>query len=142
MSKLFIRGIQMQKNIEEVEKVLENHIGEIIDKYDIGLIYIFGSYATNKNDKNSDLDIAVYLNGEFDSLIKLEIFDELVRIFRREDIDLVILNKADTVLQFQVIKYGKVVYMKDLFIKVSYEYKTMGFYMDMEHFRNVGNEIR
>lgn len=131
----------MQKNIEEVKKVLDNHIDKLVNKYNIELIYIFGSYATNRNNENSDLDIAVYLEGEPDGFIKLEILDELVGIFQREDIDLVILNKVDIVLQFQVIKYGKVVYMKDLFTKVLYESQTMSFYMDMEHFRNLRNEI-
>ena len=140
--KLFIGGYNMQKNIEEVKKILNNHIDGLVSKYNIELIYIFGSYATNKNNENSDLDIAVYLGGESGGFIKLEMLDELVGIFRREDIDLVILNKVDIVLQFQVIKYGEVVYMKDLFTKVVYEYKTMSFYMDMEHFRNVRNKIR
>ena len=44
-------------------------------------------------------------------------------------------------LQFQVIKYGKVVYMKDLLTKVLYESRVMDFYMDMEHFRRLRNEI-
>lgn len=131
----------MQKNIEEVQKTLDNHIYRLVNKYNIELIYIFGSYATNKNNENSDLDISVYLGGKSDGFIKLEILDELVGIFQREDIDLVILNKVDIVLQFQVIKYGKVIYMKDLLTKVLYESKTMSFYMDMEHFRNLRNKI-
>ncbi len=65
----------------------------------------------------------------------------MVEILRREDIDLVILNRVDIVLQFQVIKYGKVVYMKDLLTKVLYESRVMDFYMDMEHFRRLRNEI-
>ncbi|SHD76678.1 type VII toxin-antitoxin system MntA family adenylyltransferase antitoxin [Schnuerera ultunensis] len=131
----------MQKNIEEVKKILKNHIDRLVKKYNIELMYIFGSYATNKNNENSDLDIAVYLEGEPEAFIKLEILDELVGIFDREDIDLVILNKVDIVLQFQVIKYGEIVYMKDLLTKVLYESKTMDFYMDMEYFRNVRNKI-
>lgn len=132
----------MQKNSKEVKKILNNHVDKLVNKYNIELIYIFGSYATNKNNENSDLDIAVYLGGKPDGLIKLEILDELVGIYGREDIDLVILNKVDIVLQFQVIKYGRVVYMKDLLTKVLYECKTMNFYMDMEHFRNVRNKIK
>lgn len=132
----------MQKNIEEVKKNLNNHKDRLVNKYNIELIYIFGSYATNKNNENSDLDIAVYLGGKPDAFIRLEILDELVGIFRREDIDLVILNKVNIVLQFQVIKYGEVVYMKDLLTKVLYESRTMNFYMDMEYFRNVRNTIK
>jgi hypothetical protein len=95
----------------------------------------------NKNRENSDLDIAIYLEGERESFVKLEILDELVSILQREDIDIVILNNADIELQFQVIKYGKAIYMKDLLIKVLYESKVMSYYMDMEHFRNVQYKI-
>lgn len=40
----------MQKNIEKVKKVLNNHIDTLVNKYNIEQ-YIFGSYATNKNDE-------------------------------------------------------------------------------------------
>ncbi len=131
----------MHKNIEEVKKILGNHIDGLVEKHNIKLMYIFGSYATNKNTENSDLDIAVLLEGKPDAFVKLEILDELVEILRREDIDLVILNRVDIVLQFQEIKYGKVVYMKDMLTKVLYESRVMDFYMDMEHFRRLRNEI-
>ena len=131
----------MQNNIQEVKKILYKHMDQLVDRYDIQLIYIFGSYAKGINRENSDLDIAMYLDGKPEPLVKLDILDDLVRIFRREDIDLVILNQVNMVLQFQVIKYGEVIYMKDLLTKVLYESKVMSRYMDMEYFRNVQNEI-
>ena len=65
----------------------------------------------------------------------------MVGIIGREDIELVILNKVDIVLQFQVIKYGKIAYIKDLLTKVLYDFKTMSFYMDSQYFRDVRNKI-
>ena len=101
----------MQRNINEVEKVLNKHIDKLVCDYGIKLIYIFGSYAKGENRAGSDLDIAIYFDNEVDGFVKLDILDELVGIFNREDIDLVILNNVDEVLKFQVIKYGKLVYM-------------------------------
>ncbi len=130
----------MQRNINEVEKVLNKHIDKLICDYGIKLIYIFGSYAKGENIAGSDLDIAIYFDNDVDGFVKLDILDELVGIFNREDIDLVILNNVDEVLKFQVIKYGKVVYMEDLVTKVTFESRVMSEYMDMEYFREVRNK--
>ena len=130
----------MQRNINEVEKVLNKHIDKLVCDYGIKLIYIFGSYAKGENRAGSDLDIAIYFDNEVDGFVKLDILDELVGIFNREDIDLVILNNVDEVLKFQVIKYGKLVYMEDLVTKVTFESKVMSEYMDMEYFREVRNK--
>lgn len=130
----------MQRNIDEIEKVLNKHIDKLVSDYEIKLIYIFGSYAEGENRADSDLDIAMYFDSEVDGFIKLDILDELVGIFNREDIDLVILNNVDEVLKFQVIKYGKVVYMEDLVTKVTFESSVMREYMDMEYFREVRNK--
>lgn len=131
----------MQKDILEIEQILNKHIYRLIEDYNIKLLYIFGSYAKGRNIANSDLDIAVYLEGESDGFTSLDILDDLVDIFNREDIDLVILNNVDIEIQFQVIKYGKVLYMEDLFTKVVFESNIMSRYMDMEHFRNIQNKI-
>lgn len=127
----------MLKNIQDIKGYLDMGLEKLLQKFPIKLFYIFGSFAKGTNHKNSDLDIAVLLEGEPDSFIKLELLDELVGIFKTDTIDLTILNNADEVLRFQVIKYGKVLYMKDLTTKVTFETKTMSEYVDMEYFRNV-----
>lgn len=126
----------MKKNIIEIEKILSSHIDKLVKDYNIMLIYIFGSYAKGTNIESSDLDIAVYLEGQPDGFIQLDILYDLVGILNRDDIDLVILNNVDEILKFQVIKYGKVIYMKDLYSKVIFESRVMSEYMDKEHFRN------
>ena len=131
----------MRKNINDIKNILNKHMDKLVADYNIELIYIFGSYGKGTNKDNSDLDIAIHIKGESNGFIKLDILDELVGILNREDIDLVILNSVDTELQFQVIKYGKLIYMKDLITKVIFESNVMNRYMDMEYFRNVQNKI-
>lgn len=127
----------MQKDIIEIENILNNHIDKLITDYNVKLIYVFGSYAKGTNIENSDLDIALYLEGEADGFIKLDILYDLVGILNRDDIDLVILNNVDEVLKFQIIKYGKIIYMEDLYSKVIFESRVMAEYMDKEHFRKI-----
>ena len=130
----------MINSIQDIEDILKDHMDNFVKEFDISLIYIFGSFAKNKNRKNSDIDIAILLNGDIDAYTKLNIYGALVDIFKREDIDLVILNNVNEVLKFQVIKYGKIIYMESLYAKVMFESRTMSIYMDMEHFRNTQAE--
>ena len=126
----------MINNINDIEEIFKPHIDNFIKEYNISLIYIFGSFAKRTNRKNSDIDMAILIDGEVGVYTKLNILGSLVDIFKREDIDLVILNNVNEVLRFQVIKHGKVIYMESLYTKVMFESKTMSEYMDKEHFRN------
>ncbi|MCX7694805.1 MAG: nucleotidyltransferase domain-containing protein [Caloramator sp.] len=129
-----------QKDLNEVVECINNKINILLEQFDIKLVYIFGSYAKGTNTKNSDLDIA-FLLGQYNFYDKLNLISELVGIFNRDDIDVVILNDANSILKFQVIKYGKIVYMASEYEKVIFESKTMDEYMDMEFFRERQKQI-
>lgn len=85
-----------------------------IEKYfgqrpEIAAAYIFGSYAKSKENKNSDIDIAVLL--EYDAVssamdLKKEYIIELARLLRK-DLHIVILNTAGESLLAQVFRYGE-----------------------------------
>lgn len=130
----------MINSLKNIENILEEHIASLVEEFDISLIYIFGSFAKGNNTKESDIDIAFLLNGDIDGYTKLNLLGKLVDIFKREDIDLIILNKSNEILQFQVIKYGKAIYMDSLYNKVVFESRTMSRYMDMEYFRETQQE--
>lgn len=124
-----------QKNLDEINKLFKDNLKSLLQEYDIKLIYIFGSYAKGNNNANSDLDIAVLLNNDYDPMDKLSLIGDLTSIFKRNDIDLVILNSANSVLKHQVIKYGKLIFMENEDIKVNFEVRVLKEYMDMEPFR-------
>lgn len=130
----------MIDNIKDIKSIFENHIDKFVEEFDISLIYVFGSFAKNANKLDSDIDIAILLNGEIDGYTQLNILGKLIDIFKREDIDLCILNNVNEVLKFQVIKYGKIIYMGSLYAKVMFESMTMSEYMDKEYFRNIQTE--
>lgn len=130
----------IQNNLQEVENILNENIDKLLSLFDIKLIYIFGSYAKGNNRKSSDLDIAV-LMGEYAPLDKINLIGEFMDIFKRDDIDLVVLNDVNEVLKFQVIKYGKNVYKKSEENRILFEARVMDEYMDMEFFRKRQKEI-
>lgn len=130
----------MIKNLDDIQNTLKEHINSLVKEFNISLIYIFGSFAKGTNRDNSDIDIAFLIDGDTDAYTKLDILGRIVDILGREDIDIVILNNVNEVLKFQVIKYGKIIYMDSLYNKVVFESRTMSRYMDMEHFRKTQQE--
>lgn len=134
--KQWLLGVKsMVNNMQDIKDIFQQHIDDFVKEFNISLIYIFGSFARGTNRKDSDIDIAILLKGEIDVYTKLNIIGRLVDIFKREDIDLVILNNVNEILKFQVIKYGKAIYMESQYTKVMFESRTMSEYMDKEHFR-------
>ena len=61
------------KNLEEIRRILEEHMPELVQKYGVREVGIFGSYVTGKQRRRSDVDILV----EFDVVPGLLKFIEL-----------------------------------------------------------------
>lgn len=116
-------------------------MNELRKNYDIKLIYVFGSYAKGNNTKSSVLDIAVLLGNGYDYMDKLNLIGNLISIFKRNDIELVVLNSVNTVLRRQIIKFGELIFEENGDVKVEFEVKTLREYMDMEPFRRTRMEF-
>lgn len=75
-------------------------------------VYLFGSHAAGTANRDSDLDLAVYLDAPVDSVSLWEASQELARELGME-VDLVDLAQASTVLQYLVITTGKRLWAAD-----------------------------
>lgn len=74
-------------NLNEIKEILKNHKQNLIDKYAIKSLGIFGSYARQDYTEKSDIDILV----EFNKPIGIEFIDlayELEKILQKK-VDLV-----------------------------------------------------
>jgi predicted nucleotidyltransferase len=59
------------ENINSIIEILKKHKSELVDKYGLSQLAIFGSYARRQQRENSDVDILV----EFNRPIGLEFID-------------------------------------------------------------------
>lgn len=82
----------------------------IIEKYNIVLFILFGSYAENMNKPGSDLDLAYKSSELLAEEKEIELLNELSNFYQRGDIDLVNLSKAEPVLKVEVAKKGRLLY--------------------------------
>ena len=75
----------------------------------IRLIYLFGSRAHGLASSQSDIDIAILGKAKFDPVARWKMQSEL-EIALKNDVDLVDLLSASTVMQNQVIHHGICIY--------------------------------
>lgn len=82
----------------------------IINKYNIELFIVFGSYAENINNSRSDLDLAYKSSSILSEEKEVELLNELSEFYQRGDIDLINLVKAEPVLKVEIAKKGRLLY--------------------------------
>jgi hypothetical protein len=103
------------------------------------LAYLFGS-GSKKGDEPgplSDLDFAVYLEKGLSKTEKqklhLEILSDLISILG-DDIDLVIMNDASILMQFNIIKSGEVLFQRSEADKIKIESAITRNYLDLKYY--------
>jgi len=119
-------------------------IKNIALKYRLELIYLFGSKATGRYSKLSDIDIAVLLNNGEDFNLKnllLDLIFEFSKLFRSDKIDLVILNKASLAVQYNVISNGKILYELNIETRCNYETNLISLYLDFKRYEDEYYEV-
>jgi len=94
------------------------------------IVYLFGSLAKDKGTKESDLDLAIYTTKDFSWDDYYDLYGELTIKLRSDRLDLIWLNMANPILQFEVIKHGKVLFYRDVDILNDYELKAKKNYYD------------
>ncbi|MEW6377583.1 MAG: nucleotidyltransferase domain-containing protein [Thermodesulfobacteriota bacterium] len=112
----------------------------------ISIVYLFGSKATGRGNKLSDIDIGVLikdlpLSGDtrvlYNALYKL--FSEL---YPKSKLDIVFLQKSPLSLQYSALKDGKVLFEEDPILTVDYEQRVINQYLDfrpvLDFFDQVG----
>ena len=83
---------------------------------DIEAIYLFGTYQTEDEWPESDVDIALLFPPATAKLIKGLPFSDCCMALTdvlKKDVDLVNLRMVNTVLQHEIIQTGRIIYMKD-----------------------------
>lgn len=103
---------------------------------EIDLIYLFGSHAKGSAIKDSDLDIAILFNDSRNNN-QLNYINEISRLLQMDDIDLLILNEANCLLSFQVLKHGRCIFSRTDKAKIEYETTTLRNYLDTAYLFSV-----
>ena len=71
---------------------------------------LFGSTVSGRRTAHSDLDLAFWVEGKRIDGRDLELTNGLTQLLRRNDVDVVVLNHASPLLQWQVASTGTLLY--------------------------------
>jgi len=107
------------------------------DKNNVSTVYLFGSFAKNFTQKDSDIDIAVLFNNNLDKLVRfnhiLEFALDLENIIGKK-IDIIDIENADPFFIHQIM-LGKIIIIdKDTERRVSFEVEKRRTFFDLQPF--------
>ncbi len=110
-------------------------------EHQVTLAYLFGSQASGKAGRLSDVDIAVLFaddlspRARFD--LRCRLIAELMGVFRRNDVEVVDLAEASPVLRNHVRRYGQLLYCQDDRLRVRFQTEALRDYLDTRPIREV-----
>ncbi len=124
--------------LEITREKLTTKLNEFFQKIDyVELAYLFGSHAKGKPGPLSDIDIGVYLSRNlskkerFEKRLKLT--SSLCTLLQTNKVDLVIMNDASPVLNFEIIEPNCLVFERDHALKLEVEPYIMSRYYDRKY---------
>lgn len=128
----------------DVKTNIRNKITEYLSgRSEISFAYIFGSFT--EKDKYNDIDIAVYLNPDFDINerskypfgYEAELIGNLNIVLETDKIDLILLNKANLLAATQVYNSGMLLFERNRFFRIKVENSARKEFIDTENFRKI-----
>jgi hypothetical protein len=96
------------KTIEEIKKILGDHKAEVIQKYNVSELGIFGSFVRGEQKRRSDIDILVDFY-EIPDLFKFIELERYLQKLLRKKVDLV--DKQGIKPQLKAIILKEVIYL-------------------------------
>lgn len=126
---------QLKKTAKVKPVNLKQIISILMDKFvDLQAVYVYGSYATGHFSEESDLDLAIKVEGKLDNLSRWKVQQELAVLIGR-DTDLLDLGRTSIVMQFEVISKGRQLYCADRDAVSCYEMLVYSQYLDFNLIR-------
>jgi uncharacterized protein len=130
----------LQEDFEDVASMNFESIVSTVRKHYPLLegIYLFGTFGTEMEQRDSDLDLALLLPPAEARNEKILAFsscrDDLETLTRRS-VDLINLREANTVLQNEIISEGRLIYTADEVKTDAFEMKVMSAYQKLNEER-------
>lgn len=118
-----------------ITEELKSKIADLARKHKLSLVVLFGSQATGKTHKFSDIDIG-YLAKErinYEELYNITI--ELCKIFKNKNVEFVNINNISPAHKKQISDNGILLFEKDSIIFDLYKVNALREYIDTKSLR-------
>lgn len=117
------------------EKYQNDFLEYIRNEKNIRVAYLFGSYADNTYNENSDIDIAVIYKEDMDEYDHAGKSLDVSKVFGYIHVDYIDLEKVNVFLQFEILKKGKLIYCDDEDYLMGFTRRVQDQYIEMDYER-------
>ncbi len=118
-------------NIDVLTRLLEGEEGVVLG-------YLFGSHAAGLGGPLSDVDVAVFLDENMSKAdrfeLRMKLMARLSSALRTSKVDVVVMNDASIVLNYEAIKHGRALVVKDRELKLDVESRVLSAYLDWMYY--------
>lgn len=97
------------KEMPSVEQ-LRHRLSPLFKEKNLRLVLLFGSGASEKRHKHSDIDLAFLFDQPVDIL---SLTNRVIRLLHTDNIDIIDLKRASPLLRFSAVENGKLIYEKE-----------------------------
>ncbi|MBN4066807.1 nucleotidyltransferase domain-containing protein [Simkania negevensis] len=108
----------LEKALEKIQSSLPQLVG----------VYLFGSFGTEYQSVESDLDLAILSKEKLDDLLLWDLAQQTAVMIQR-DVEIVDLAKASTVFRFQVFMEGERIACQDHLYCDHFENASLSMYL-------------
>ena len=115
------------------QEVIRERLSPIFKREGLRLALLFGSAASGKAHKRSDIDLAFLFDKPIDILA---LTNEVIRLLRTDNVDVIDLRRASPLLKFAAARGGKLLYEKAPGIFNEFCSLAFRMYLDTEKLRN------
>jgi predicted nucleotidyltransferase len=128
---------------ELLEKLKSYHpeLGEVFERHDVVLAYLYGSQARGDAGPLSDVDVAVYFRPDVPESVRFErvlhLIGKLGNMLGRNDVYVVDLAMSPPLLRHRVYYDGQMLYCADDSERVRFETVALRDYVDTEPLRRI-----
>jgi len=109
------------------------------------VVYLFGSRATGRESRLSDIDIGVVLQEaprENDTrTLYHHLYTLFAKMYSASTLDIVFLQEAPLALQYSAITEGKILFEKDPQLTVDYENYVINHYLDFRYILDYFDQV-
>lgn len=131
---LFPEVASIVRKTSGIEAVLRSYFET---RPEVQLAYLFGSQATGKANRLSDVDVAVLtepsrVKKNLPYGYKAEIGTDLMSLLKTNRVDIVLLNEAPPFLRHQVLKTGKCLWARDPSMRIQFETEALARFLDVK----------
>jgi predicted nucleotidyltransferase len=113
---------------------MKKNLREELKKLGVAIIYLFGSKATGRASRLSDIDIGIVLktpaSGKDPRALYHMLYQLFSEVYPRSKLDIVFLQSAPLALQYSAIKDGKILFEEDPKLTADYEQGVINQYLD------------